>query len=55
MVLLATQVSSQIYEVFNERAEPIGEVVRPVNPRLLGQGEGTVLLIRPVPRVRSEE
>ena len=51
MVLMASRLSSQVFEIYDERLQPIGEVTLPANPRLVGVGEGTVYLARPVPKV----
>ena len=53
MVLLASRLSSQVFEIFNEKLEPVGEIVRPVSAKLLGSGEGTVYLVRPMPRLEA--
>lgn len=49
MVLMASQLSSAVYEVFNEKAEPIGYIHEPIRPGLTGLGAGTVYLQRPLP------
>ena len=46
MVLLATNTSSTTYEMFNDKAEPLGEIRLPVTQGLLGFGRETVYLDR---------
>lgn len=46
MVLMESRIARQTYEVFDDQLHRIGEIVRPVSPRLLGAGEGTVYLVR---------
>ena len=53
MVLMASRLSSTVYEMFNEKLELIGEIRQPVHPGLTGLGRGTVYLERPMPALRD--
>jgi hypothetical protein len=53
MVLMASRLFSTVYEMFNEKLEPIGEVRQPVHPGLTGLGRGTVYLERPMPALKD--
>ena len=50
MVMRTSQERPGVFEVYNDRGEPIGEVIQPLDPRVVGRDSGTVLLIRPMPR-----
>jgi hypothetical protein len=52
MVLMAAKLSSMVYEMFNDKAEPVGEIRLPLNTAIIGLGRGTVYLDRPMPAVR---
>jgi hypothetical protein len=52
MVLMASKLSSTVYELFNERAESVGEIHQPLEPGMVGFGRGTVYLERTIPPVR---
>jgi hypothetical protein len=54
MVLMASRLFSTVYEMFNEKLEPIGEIKQPVHPGLTGLGRGTVYLERPIPALRMD-
>ena len=54
MVLMAARLFSSVYEVFNEKLEPIGEIKNPVSPGLTGLGRGTVYMERPMPALRAD-
>jgi hypothetical protein len=49
---MASKLSSMVYEMFNDKAEPVGEIRLPVNTAMIGYGRGTVYLDRPMPAVR---
>lgn len=46
MVMRMASDRSEVYEVYDSRGEPIGRVVQPVDPRVIGRTSGTVLLVR---------
>jgi hypothetical protein len=46
MVMQISQGSVEVYEIYDDRGEAIGRVVRPVERMILGRDSGTVLLIR---------
>jgi len=46
---MASRLTGSTYEIFNEKAEPIGEVRQPLSPGLIGIGRGTVYLERKIP------
>jgi hypothetical protein len=54
MVLMAARLFSPVYEMFNEKLEPIGEIKNPVHPGITGLGKGTVYLERPIPALRMD-
>ena len=54
MVLMAARLFSPVYEMFNEKLEPIGEIKNPVHPGATGLGRGTVYLERPMPALRGD-
>jgi hypothetical protein len=55
MVLMASKLSSKVYEMINENAEPVGEIRQPLQAAMIGFGRGTVYLDRPMPVVRVAE
>ena len=38
------------YEVYDDQGRPVGCVILPRSPRVVGKDQGTVLLRRPAPR-----
>jgi len=46
MVMRTSQERPEVYEVYNDRGEPIGQVIGPRDPRVVGRTSGTVLLVR---------
>ncbi len=52
MVLMASKLCSTVYEIYNDQAEPLGEIRRPLDTSLLGFGQGTVFLDRAKASVR---
>ena len=55
MVLMASKLSSKVYEMINENAESLGEIRQPLQPAMIGFGRGTVYLERPMPAVRAAD
>ena len=46
MVMRTTNGQPEVYELFDAQGEPIGRVVMPLDPRVIGRTLGTVLLVR---------
>ncbi len=46
MVMRTTNGQSEVYELFDAQGEPIGRVIMPLDPRVVGRTSGTVLLVR---------
>jgi hypothetical protein len=46
MVMRTTNGQPEVYELFDNQGEPIGRVVMPLDPRVIGRTLGTVLLVR---------
>lgn len=46
MVMLASRTGMPVYNVFDQQGRQIGQVVEPRSDRVVGRGEGTVLLLR---------
>lgn len=50
MVMRTSQEQPGVFEVYNDRGEPIGQVIQPLDPRVVGRTSGTVLLVRDISR-----
>lgn len=46
MVMLSTQCQVMTYEVFDEHGDPVGRVILPLDPGVVGIAKGTVYLDR---------
>ena len=46
MVMRTTNGQPEVYELFDAQGEPIGRVIMPLDPRVVGRTSGTVLLVR---------
>ena len=46
MVMRTQNERPDTYEIFNPNGEPIGRVIQPLDPRVIGRTSGTVLLVR---------
>ena len=46
MVMRTTNGQAEVYELYYAQGEPIGRVVMPLDPRVIGRTMGTVLLVR---------
>ena len=55
MVLMASKLSSGIYEMLNDQSEFVGEIRRPVEQPVVGFGRGTVYLDRPMQAIRAND
>jgi hypothetical protein len=46
MVMHTRQGQLEVYEVYDDHGEAIGQVILPVDPKVVGRETGTVLLVR---------
>jgi hypothetical protein len=46
MVMRTANGQPEVYELFDTQGEPIGRVIMPLDPRVIGRTLGTVLLVR---------
>jgi hypothetical protein len=48
MVMRTSQERPGVFEVYDDRGEPIGQVIQPRDAKVVGRSSGTVLLVRDV-------